>query len=290
MADRGAQGLPGIDDLALEGRTILVRADLNVPLEQRQDGAVVTDDLRIEEFLPTLRRLVEGDARVVVMSHLGRPKGEVREELRLAPVGQRLAERLGQPVVPATDVVGESAHEAVDSLRRGEVALLENLRFEPGEEAGDEGFARALAELGDAYVDDAFGAAHRAHASVVGVPAILTDKAAGDLMNRELEALSRLLTDPPRPYVAILGGAKVSDKLGVLDNLLGRVDRLLIGGAMCFTFLAAQGVDVAGSRVESDRLDDCRDLLRRAEERGCRPAAARRRGRRGAVRCRRRAS
>ena len=260
--------LPRIDDLELPDRTVLVRADLNVPLGERDGRVVVTDDLRIEEFLPTLRRLLEADARVVVMSHLGRPKGEVRDELRLAPVGRRLAELLGQPVAAADDVVGTSAREAVDGLGRGQVALLENLRFEAGEEQGDEEFAEALAALGEVYVNDAFGAAHRAHASVVGVPALVTEKAAGDLMGRELQALSRLLVDPPRPYVAILGGAKVSDKLGVLDNLLGRVDRLLIGGAMCFTFLAAQGVDVRGSRVESDRLEDCRDLLSRAESSG----------------------
>ncbi|MDQ3030246.1 MAG: phosphoglycerate kinase, partial [Actinomycetota bacterium] len=230
-----AVGIPGIDTLEVAGRRVLLRADLNVPL----DGSGVADDLRISESLPTIRALAGAGARVVVMSHLGRPKGQVSEALRLVPVAARLTELLGAPVAAATDVVGEDARRIVDALDDGQVALLENLRFEPGEEANDDAFADALASLGDAYVDDAFGAAHRAHASVVGVPARHQQKAAGLLLGKELAALSRLLDDPPRPFTAILGGAKVSDKLGVVGNLLSHVDRLLIGGAMCFTFLQA---------------------------------------------------
>jgi len=256
--------IPGLDDLEVAGRRVLVRVDLNVPLA---DGAVA-DDLRIEESLPTIRRLQQAGARVVLMSHLGRPKGAVVEELRLAPVAARLSELLGAEVRAAGDVIGADACEQVVALGDGDVVLLENLRFEPGEEANDPEFAAALANLGEAYVDDAFGAAHRAHASVVGVPERHRDVAAGDLMTKELEVLGRLLEQPPRPFVAILGGAKVSDKLGVIDNLLERVDALLIGGAMCFTFLAAQGLDVGTSKVEADRVEGVRGLLERAEQRG----------------------
>jgi phosphoglycerate kinase len=257
-------GLPQLDDLEVAGRTVLVRVDFNVPL----DGGAVADDLRLEESLPTVRRLRERGARTVLMSHLGRPKGKVVEDLRLAPVAARFGELLGAPVQAAGDTVGEDARAKVAALADGDVLVLENLRFDPREEANDPEFAAALAGLGQAYVDDAFGAAHRAHASVVGVPERLDDVAAGDLLAREVRVLSRLLENPDRPFTAILGGAKVSDKLGVLDNLLGRVDRLLVGGAMCFTFIAASGVPVGASRVEQDRVDTVRDLLARAEERG----------------------
>jgi phosphoglycerate kinase len=256
--------IPGLDDLEAAGRRVLVRVDFNVPL----DGGRVADELRISEALPTIRELQARGARVVLMSHLGRPKGKVVDDLRLAPVAECLMHLLGTDVAVASDVVGDSARTTVDELGDGEVALLENLRFEAGEEANEPAFADALAALGDAYVDDAFGAAHRAHASVVGLPERLQDSVAGLLMHREIETLSRLLTDPPRPFVAVLGGAKVSDKLGVIDNLLTRVDRLLIGGAMCFTFLEAKGFDVGGSRVESDQLDTCRELLAQAESAG----------------------
>jgi phosphoglycerate kinase len=259
-----AGDVPGLDDLDADGQRVLVRADLNVPVEHGQ----VADDLRIEESLPTIQRLREAGARVIVMSHLGRPKGKVVEELRLAPVAARLGELLRAPVVAPQDVVGPEATDAVANLGTGEVALLENLRFEPGEEANDDAFAADLAAFGDAYVDDAFGAAHRAHASVVGVPARCERAVAGALMTKELSALSRLLEEPARPFTAILGGAKVSDKLGVIDNLFGRVDRLLIGGAMCFTFLAASGGRVGASRVEQDQLETVARLLRRATEGG----------------------
>ena len=260
--------IPGLDTLDPAGKRVLVRVDLNVPLRDGERGKEVADDLRIEESLPTIRRLSDAGARVVLMSHLGRPKGKPVEEYRLAPVGARLSELLARPVAIAGDVVGPDAAATVDSLRDGEIALLENLRFEAGEEANDPAFADALAELGDAYVNDAFGAAHRAHASVVGLPERLEQSVAGVLLSKELEVLSRLLDAPERPFVAILGGAKVSDKLGVISNLLPRVDRLIVGGAMCFTFLKAQGGQVGASRVEEDQLDVCRDLLRQAEEQG----------------------
>ena len=256
--------IPGLDDLEAAGRRVLVRVDFNVPLS----GGRVTDDLRIQEALPTIRRLQAQGARVVLMSHLGRPKGTVVDDLRLSPVADCLTQMLGSPVAAAADVVGDDAREKVEALGDGEIALLENLRFEAGEEANDPAFADALASLGEAYVDDAFGAAHRAHASVVGIPERLDDAVAGLLMHRELETLSRLLEDPPKPFVAILGGAKVSDKLGVISNLLTRVDRLLIGGAMCFTFLQAKGYDVGGSRVENEQVDTCRRLIAEAEAAG----------------------
>lgn len=259
-----AAGIPGLDAFDPAGRRVLVRVDLNVPLRDAAPagrGREVADDLRIEESLPTIRHLADAGARVVLMSHLGRPKGAVAEQYRMAPVGARLSELLARPVAIATDVVGEDAQATVASLRDGEIALLENLRFEAGEEANDPALADALASLGDCYVNDAFGAAHRAHASVVGVPERLGVAVAGELLAKELDVLSRLLDEPSRPFVAILGGAKVSDKLGVIDNLLPRVDRLIVGGAMCFTFLKAQGGAVGSSRVEEDQLEVCRRLV-----------------------------
>lgn len=260
----GPDAVPGLDGVEVTGRRVLVRADLNVPIE---DGRVA-DDLRIEASLATIERLRHAGARTVVCSHLGRPDGEVVEQLRLAPVGRRLSRLLGHPVTLARDVVGADARAVVEDLDEGDVCLLENLRFEPGEEANDDDFAAALSVFADVYVDDAFGAAHRAHASVVGVPARVRPHVAGELMAAELAALARLVADPPRPFVAVLGGAKVSDKLGVIEHLLERVDRLLVGGAMCFTFLAARGVDVGASRVEHDRIEICRELMARAEQAG----------------------
>lgn len=265
MGDQTHSGqLPSLADLEPAGQRVLVRADLNVPLTD--DGAV-GDDLRLEASLPTIRVLRDAGARVVLMSHLGRPGGKVDDALRLAPVAERLGELLGAPVTAASDIVGDDAHRVVDGLDDGEVALLENLRFDPREKANDAEFAGALADLGDAYVNDAFGAAHRAHASVVGVPGQLSPAVAGELLRTEVETLSRLLDQPDQPFVAILGGAKVADKLGVIDNLLTRVDRLLIGGAMCFTFLRAQGSNVGASRVEEDQLDTVADLIAKAGDR-----------------------
>lgn len=252
-----------LDDLDASGRRLLVRADLNVPL----DAGLVADDLRIEASLPTLRDLLDRGAKVTVCSHLGRPGGEPDPSLSLAPVAQRLGELLDREIAFCGDITGDDARAMAMGLAPGEIALLENLRFDPGEEAGEERFVTGLTWFGDAYVNDAFGAAHRTHASVVGVAAELPAYG-GRLLVRELEVLGRLLDDPPRPYLAVLGGAKVADKLGVLRNLLGRVDAIAVGGAMCFTFLVADGHEVGGSRVEEDRVDEVRGIMEDARARG----------------------
>jgi phosphoglycerate kinase len=253
-----------IEDLGdLQGRRVFVRVDFNVPLEEGR----VTDDLRITAVIPTLEDLRRRGSALVVATHLGRPGGKPAAELRLDPVTARLQEAAGFDVRKLDEVTGNAVAEACASLGPGEVVLLENLRFDPGEEENDPGFADALAELADVYVDDAFGAAHRAHASVVGVAERLP-AAAGRLMAREVEVLSGLREDPEEPFVAILGGAKVADKLGVVEALLERVDALLIGGAMAFTFIAAQGGEVGESPVEEDHLDDVRAALKSADQRG----------------------
>ncbi len=257
---------PTLDDLLAEGvrgQRVLVRADLNVPLE---DGRVA-DDTRIRAAAGTLRRLLVAGARVVLVSHLGRPRGEPRPELSLRPVGERLAELLGRPVAFCDEVVGEKARKASEELRDGEILLLENLRFHPGETKNDPSFARALAELAEVYVDDAFGTAHRAHASTVGVAARLPRRAAGDLLRAELEHLERV-RHPERPLLCILGGAKVSDKLAVLEALAPHADVLAIGGAMAYTFLAARGEPTGRSLVEPDRLDDARRVVEAAQQAG----------------------
>jgi phosphoglycerate kinase len=259
--------LPTLADLDATGRRVLVRCDLNVPLTD-DDPPRVADDMRIHASVPTIQWLRDAGARVVLCSHLDRPKGQVVERLRLAPVATALSEALGTPVRVARDVVGEDARAAVAELGDGDVCLLENLRFEAGEEAGDGAFADELAALADAYVADAFGAAHRAHASVTGVPERLSPAVAGELLAAEVTALSTLLENPGAPFVAILGGAKVSDKIGVIRNLLSRCDRLLIGGAMAYTFLAAEGGDVGGSKVEDDQLETCRSLMAEAHTQG----------------------
>ncbi|GAA2195260.1 phosphoglycerate kinase [Micromonospora lupini] len=258
-----------LDDLLAEGvsgRRVLVRADLNVPLD-KQTGDI-TDDGRIRAVLPTLGALVEAGAKVVVCSHLGRPKGTPDPQFSLSPVAARLGELLGAPVHFATDTVGDSARSTVADLADGQVALLENLRFNAGETSKDEAergaFADQLAAFGDAYVDDAFGAVHRKHASVYDVPARLPH-VAGRLVLREVEVLSKLTSEPERPYVVVLGGSKVSDKLAVIEALLPTVDRLLIGGGMCFTFLKAQGLEVGTSLLEKDMVETCRNLLERSE-------------------------
>ncbi|SEM00111.1 phosphoglycerate kinase [Nonomuraea pusilla] len=256
-----------IDDLDVKGRRVLVRADLNVPL----DGETITDDGRIRASVPTIKALAGRGAKVVVCAHLGRPKGEPNPKYSLKPVAGRLGELLGQDVAFAADVVGDSARAVVGSLEDGQVALLENLRYEPGEESKDDAtrraFAEKLAALADLYVGDGFGAVHRRHASVYDVPELLPH-AAGGLVVAEVEVLRKLTEHPERPYVVVLGGAKVSDKLGVIANLLTKVDRLLIGGGMAYTFLKAQGHEVGGSLLQEDQLDQVRGFLDEAVRRG----------------------
>lgn len=256
-------GVRTLPDLDAEGKRVFVRADLNVPL---RDGAI-TDDLRVQSSVPTLRALLDQGARVIVASHLGRPKGAPDPASSMAAVGTRLQELLSTEVLTADDVVGEDARAKAEALQPGQVLLLENLRWDPGETANDDDFAAALASLADVYVDDAFGASHRAHASISGIPALIPGYA-GLLLERELDVLGGLLEDPARPYVAVLGGAKVSDKLTVLENLLQRVDVLAVGGAMAFTFLVAEGVDVGTSRVETDQVETVGRLVTAARERG----------------------
>ncbi len=251
-----------IRDIEVEGKRVLVRVDFNVPLAEGK----VTDDTRIRAALPTIRYLLEHGAKVILMSHLGRPNGKVVDELRLDPVAERLAELLGRPVRKLDDCVGPEVEAVVAKMQPGDVILLENVRFHPGDEANDPSFAKRLASLADIFVNDAFGAAHRAHASTVGVAQYLPP-VAGFLMEKELTFLGQALAAPEHPFVAILGGAKVSDKIGVIDNLLTRVDVLLIGGGMANTFLKAQGHEIGQSLVEDESLDVARKTLERAGER-----------------------
>ncbi|GGP43500.1 phosphoglycerate kinase [Streptomyces sindenensis] len=259
-----------IDELLAEGvagKRVFVRADLNVPL----DGTTITDDGRIRAVLPTVAKLAEAGARVVVASHLGRPKGAPDPAFSLAPAAARLGELLGADVAFATDTVGESARATVAGLTDGQVAVIENLRFNPGETSKDDAergaFADQLAELADSYVGDGFGAVHRKHASVFDLPARLPHYA-GYLIATEVGVLKKLTTDVQRPYAVVLGGAKVSDKLGVIDHLLERADRILIGGGMAYTFLKAQGHEVGSSLLQEDQIPAVREYLRRAEEKG----------------------
>ena len=254
-----------IRDLDLKNRRVFIRDDFNVPLK----NGVIGDDTRIRASLPTIKYARDAGAKCVVLaSHLGRPKGRPNPEMSLRPVAERLTELLGVPVAFAGDCVGPEAENAVRNAPPGGVVLLENLRFHPEEEKNEVGFARALASLADAYVNDAFGAAHRAHASVEAIVRLMPHAAAGLLMETELRYLGGVLEKPERPFVAVLGGAKVSDKIEVIENLIPRVDRLLIGGAMAYTFFKAMGKPTGRSLVEDDKLDAARDIMRRAQERG----------------------
>lgn len=252
-----------LDEVALSGRRALTRVDFNVPLE---DGRI-TDDTRIREALPTIRKIIGEGAKAVLMSHLGRPKGARDPRYSLAPIARHLEGLIEAPVAFCEQTVGAAAREAVEDAPGGGVILLENTRFHAGETKNDPELSRQLSELGDLYVNDAFGAAHRAHASTVGVTAYLQPAVMGYLLRREVERLSQLLEAPARPFLAVLGGAKVSDKLGVIVALLDKVDRLLLGGAMAYTFLRARGEPVGSSRVEEDLVDEARRLLDRAQER-----------------------
>jgi len=255
-------GIKTIRDLKLASQRAFIRVDFNVPLS----GTTVTDDTRIREALPTIKFALEAGARVILASHLGRPKPGKTEGLSLEPAGQRLCELSGVEVHLPEDCVGDAARKVVQDLRPGQICLLENLRFHPEEEKDDEGFARQLAELCDVYVDDAFGACHRAHASVHALPKLVRERGCGFLIEKEVNALGQLVTGPAKPYVAVLGGAKVSDKIEVVEALLARVDALCIGGAMANTFLAARGIDVQASRIEKDKLSLARSLLEKARE------------------------
>ena len=252
-----------LEDLDLAGKRAFIRVDFNVPIK----NGTITDDTRIRASLPTIRYALDKGATVILASHLGRPKGKPNLEYSLGPVAARLAELLGRPVQFAEDCVGDKARQAIEKAGKGGVVLLENLRFHPEEEKNDSGFARQLAGLADIYIDDAFGSAHRAHASTEGIVQHVPQAAAGLLMAREVEYLGRVLEGPDRPFVAVLGGAKVSDKLEVIENLIPRVEALLIGGAMAYTFLKARGLPVGKSLVEEDLVDEARGIERRAKER-----------------------
>ena len=253
-----------VEDIDVGGRRVFLRVDFNVPMD---DMGAIGDDTRIRASLPTIRYLADNRARVIICSHLGRPDGKIVEGLRLAPVARRLSELLGKPVEALRDSIGPEVEAATSRLGDGEVVLLENIRFHPEEEANDPEFAKALSRLADVYVNDAFGASHRAHASVVGVAKYLP-AVSGFLMERELEALGEALENPEKPFAAMIGGAKVSGKLAVLENIINRVDALLIGGGMTATFLNSMGHGVGASKIEGDRLDHVRRLTKQARSLG----------------------
>ncbi len=254
-----------VRDVDVKGKRVLCRCDFNVP-QDKETGAI-TDDNRIVAALPTLNYLLDNGAAVIACSHLGKPKGEVKPALTLAPVAKRLSELLGREVIFAADVVGEDAKAKAAALKPGQIMLLENLRFEPGEEKNDPAFAKALADMADLYVSDAFGTVHRAHASTAGVAAYLP-AVSGFLIEKELSIMGKALQDPKRPLVAILGGAKVSSKIGVINHLLDIADTIIIGGGMAYTFIKAMGGSVGTSLLEEDRLDYCREMMDKAKAKG----------------------
>jgi len=252
-----------IKDIDVKGKRVFCRVDFNVPMSEGK----VTDDTRIKAALPTIQYLSDQGAIVILASHLGRPKGEVKEDLRLTPVATRLSELLNKKVEKADEAFGENVKEQISNLQEGDIILLENVRFYPGEEKNDPELAKAFAELADVYVNDAFGAAHRAHSSTEGIAKFLPS-AAGFLMDKELEVLGKALSNPERPFTAIIGGAKVKDKIGVIDNLLEKVDNLIIGGGLAYTFIKAQGHEVGKSLLEEDKLDLANTFIAKAKEKG----------------------
>ena len=255
-----------VEDLKVAGKRVLVRCDFNVPLK----NGVITDENRIVAALPTIQYLIDNGAKVILCSHLGKPKGEAKPEFSLAPVAVRLAEKLGKEVVFAADdtVVGDNARAAVAAMKDGDVVLLQNTRYRAEETKNGEAFSKELASLCDLFVNDAFGAAHRAHCSTVGVASFVEESANGYLMAKEIKFLGNAVEDPVRPFVTILGGAKVADKLNVIENLLNKADTLIIGGGMAYTFLAAKGYGVGTSLLDSEKIDYCREMLARAEAKG----------------------
>ncbi|MFO7818880.1 MAG: phosphoglycerate kinase [Halanaerobacter sp.] len=254
-----------LKDVAVEGKKVLVRVDFNVPVD---DDGNVTDETRIEAALPTINYLKDEGAKVILMAHFGRPGGEVQEDLRLDPVANALANQLNDTVTKTDDTVGEEAQEAVSKLKAGDVLLLENTRFNAGEKSNDDEFAKQLADLADVYVNDAFGAAHRAHASTAGVAKYAPEAVAGFLMQNEIETMKPAVEEPAQPYVAIVGGAKISDKMSTVENLMGKAKAILIGGGMANTFLKAQGNEVGDSLVEEDQMDLANELVEKAKEHG----------------------
>ncbi len=254
-----------IDDIDLRGKRVIIRADFNVPLDE---ALQITNDTRIRSTLPTINRAVDEGAAVILCSHLGRPKGKPDPRYSLAPVAKRLQRLLGKEVTFSEDCVGPAVESMVAKMKPGDVVLLENLRFHPEEEKNDEAFAKKLAALGDVYINDAFGAAHRAHASIVGVPKLIKASAAGYLLKKEIEYLEGAMEDPMRPFVAILGGAKVSGKIEIIENLGKLVDKVIIGGGMAFTFIKAMGLEIGNSLVEDDMLDFAREIQQHAASRG----------------------
>ena len=255
-------------DVDVRGKRVLVRVDFNVPIKEDGDEIEITDDTRIREALPTINYLREQKAKTILMSHFGRPKGKRVQKYTLRPVGDHLHALIGQPVVFSHDTIGEVPEKIIAAMQDGDVALLQNLRFQPGEEANDPKFASALAEFGDVYVNDAFGAAHRAHASTVGVTMFIEKRAMGFLMEKELKYLHEKLDNPAKPFVVIMGGAKVSDKIGVLKALMKKADAILIGGAMANTFFKAEGIPIGASRVEADKTNLATELVDLAKDRG----------------------
>ncbi|WP_413363486.1 phosphoglycerate kinase [Lysinibacillus sp. 3P01SB] len=253
-----------MDDVNVKGKRVFVRVDFNVPMADGQ----ITDETRIRAAIPTIEALADGGAKVILASHLGRPKGEVNEDMRLTAVGERLSELMGKPVKKLDESIGEAVEAAVAEMQEGDIVLLENVRFHKGEEKNDEELAKAFAGLADVYVNDAFGAAHRAHASTEGIAKHVEAAVSGYLMQKELDVLGKALSEPERPFTAIIGGAKVKDKIGVIENLLDKVDHLIIGGGLSYTFTKAQGYDIGKSLLEEDKIDLAKSFIEKAKEKG----------------------